>query len=936
MYAIRQMHVTPLLLAAALALQGCDSDSDDPQMMPPADTTAPTVSDVQVPVTTPLNRTVTLTVDASDNTAVTEVRFFVDGTLLEAVTGAPFSVEWDTSTAAEGDHVLSAEAEDAAGNVAQSGDVTVTVQNLADFAVSLSAVQEVPPLESAGSAVGNLSVNLSTGEVSGDLSVTGITPTAAHIHDAFAGENGDVLIGLDQDPGDAGLFTVPAGATLDPAGVDRLLAGALYLNVHTAAHPGGEIRGQILPDGFELYFTELGAELSVPPLESSATGRAAVTFDPATGALVVHAQVSGLDDATDAHVHEGYAGSNGAVLVGLTQDAMDPGHWFVEDGSLNASGAAALAAGALYVNVHSPAHPGGEIRGHILPEGIVVLRTELQGAQEVPPVATDATGVAFLTLDEAGSLASIHAMTSDLDDASDAHLHSGLGGIPGPVEIGLTQDGSDPAHWFVNEAPLTPGQLDLLLNAATYVNVHSPDHPGGEIRGQLVPENFLFAAGLLQGEQEVPRVTSAAGGMFAVTVDTDAMTLTAHANTTGADDASAAHLHDAYAGMSGGVEIGLSQDGSDPAHWLVEEAALAADQLAAFAAGRWYVNVHTPANPGGEIRGQAAPRDIEVLFSALSGDQVVPPVTTSAGGIAATTMNLATQEFVVVLNLEDADDAVSAGVYSGAAGENGPLVLPLAQSAMPVSQWSAMATLDDDTFADYGNGALYALVTTPGFPDGELRAQIEGERDVAPPPDSTAPTVTLTSPGADVSGTVSLEADAADDVAVVEVRFLAGGVLIASDDSAPYAVDWDTTAVANGDVVLTAEAEDAAGNVGTSDAITVAVNNAEAVSFASIQSSVFGPRCSGCHTGPTGGTLPGGMDLSSAADSYAALVGVPSIQVPSLDRVEPGDPDNSYLIRKLEGGPGITGTRMPQGGPFLSQATIDEIRQWIADGAPDN
>jgi hypothetical protein len=299
-------------------------------------------------------------------------------------------------------------------------------------------------------------------------------------------------------------------------------------------------------------------------------------------------------------------------------------------------------------------------------------------------------------------------------------------------------------------------------------------------------------------------------------------------------------------------------------------------------------------------------------------------------------MNLETAEFVAVLNLEDADDALSAGIYEGAPGENGPEILPLAQAAMPVSQWSALAALDEDAFAAYMNGALYALVTTPAFPDGELRAQIEGELEVAPPPDTTAPVVTLTSPGADVSGTVTLQADATDEIGVVEVRFLADGALIASDASAPYAVDWDTTAVANGDVVLTAEAEDAAGNIGTSDEITVAVNNGEAVSFAAIQSDVFGPLCSGCHTGPTGGALPGGMNLTSAANSYAALVDVPSIQVPAMDRVEPGDPDNSYLIRKLEGGPGITGTRMPQGGPFLSQAEIDEIRSWIAAGAPDN
>jgi hypothetical protein len=77
------------------------------------------------------------------------------------------------------------------------------------------------------------------------------------------------------------------------------------------------------------------------------------------------------------------------------------------------------------------------------------------------------------------------------------------------------------------------------------------------------------------------------------------------------------------------------------------------------------------------------------------------------------------------------------------------------------------------------------------------------------------------------------------------------------------------------------------------------------------------------------------MNLTSTANSYAALVNVASLQV-ALDRVEPGNPDDSYLIRKLEGGPGITGVRMPQGGPFLDQATIDTIRQWIADGAPNN
>ena len=101
-----------------------------------------------------------------------------------------------------------------------------------------------------------------------------------------------------------------------------------------------------------------------------------------------------------------------------------------------------------------------------------------------------------------------------------------------------------------------------------------------------------------------------------------------------------------------------------------------------------------------------------------------------------------------------------------------------------------------------------------------------------------------------------------------------------------------------------------------------------------IQSNVFTPTCSvsGCHTGPTGDTLPGGMDLTSADASFDSLVGVSSLQVPALSRVAAGDPDNSYLVQKLEG-TADEGAQMPFGGPPLDQAVIDDIRQWIADGA---
>jgi hypothetical protein len=99
--------------------------------------------------------------------------------------------------------------------------------------------------------------------------------------------------------------------------------------------------------------------------------------------------------------------------------------------------------------------------------------------------------------------------------------------------------------------------------------------------------------------------------------------------------------------------------------------------------------------------------------------------------------------------------------------------------------------------------------------------------------------------------------------------------------------------------------------------------------FQSIQDNIFTPICSVCHVG---GGAPEGLRLDQA-DAYNLLVGVPSTEVPSIMRVKPGDPDNSYIIQKLEGHAAV-GARMPFGGPYLSTATVAFIIQWITNGAP--
>jgi cysteine-rich repeat protein len=98
-----------------------------------------------------------------------------------------------------------------------------------------------------------------------------------------------------------------------------------------------------------------------------------------------------------------------------------------------------------------------------------------------------------------------------------------------------------------------------------------------------------------------------------------------------------------------------------------------------------------------------------------------------------------------------------------------------------------------------------------------------------------------------------------------------------------------------------------------------------------IQANVFGVICNECHF-PGG---PGPMPLDTEEAAFQNLVDVLSVERPPLDRVEPGDPENSYLVHKIEGRSTIAGSRMPPPPrPMLSTEQIDAIIEWIERGAP--
>lgn len=110
--------------------------------------------------------------------------------------------------------------------------------------VRLKGSQEVPAVNTTASGWGVIEI-AADGTVSGKISTRGIKATMAHIHEAAPGQDGPPIIALAAGP--HGTWVVPAGSKLSADQYRAFKAGDLYVNVHSKAHPGGEIRGQLKP-----------------------------------------------------------------------------------------------------------------------------------------------------------------------------------------------------------------------------------------------------------------------------------------------------------------------------------------------------------------------------------------------------------------------------------------------------------------------------------------------------------------------------------------------------------------------------------------------------------------------------------------------------------------------------------------------------------------
>ena len=227
-------------------------------------------------------------------------------------------------------------------------------------------------------------------------------------------------------------------------------------------------------------------------------------------------------------------------------------------------------------------------------EGFVAI---LHSQNLTNPVPSSGRGIAMFRLQPNGIDLDYILQVIDLDGVTAAHIHEGAAGQNGGVAYPLEAPVSGQSSGTIT---INPADAARLANGSVYVNVHTTANPGGEIRGQVTDEAFTFKAELSGANQPTP-INSPGVGLASVSINDDWSLISWTLTVSGLNSITASHFHVGGAGESGGVIIPISQAFATETSG---EAALSEENLKLILAERSYINVHTTANPGGEIRGQ--------------------------------------------------------------------------------------------------------------------------------------------------------------------------------------------------------------------------------------------------------------------------------------------------------------------------------------------
>jgi len=477
-----------------------------------------------------------------------------------------------------------------------------------------------------------------------------------------------------------------------------------------------------------LLSAKMNSVQQVPTNASLALGLGGLTLNATRDTLCVNIGWTGLSSAlTGLHIHEGLPGINGPVLVDLVPFISGDHVMATITGAVLTDALIAKhLRGELYLNLHTVNNPNGEIRGQILLETDWAMTADLNGAQQVPAVGTNAFGLGtFLLARHNGSL-KFNAVFNGLSGPITAiHFHSGAIGTTGPVVQDLMAFLS--GNTLSGEVDPTP-ILAALLAGNIYLNVHTAANPNGEIRGQVLMEQGIPFDATITGAQQVPAITTSAKGSASLVATLDLDSIWYDVVLDGlSGPITTAHLHNGAVGVSGPVVIDIAAgiNGNRISGWITNATQTDVIELLE---GNLYINIHTSANPNGEIRGQVYRYMREGYTIALDGSQEVPPVSTTGSGAGIVSVDRG-QSNAHIMFVVTPDMVQAAHFHKAVAGVNGPVIFDMSSLIADNGVFTYWKSTDATPFTtansvQFRNDSLYLNVHTTDFPNGEVRGQV--------------------------------------------------------------------------------------------------------------------------------------------------------------------------------------------------------------------
>jgi hypothetical protein len=921
------------------------------------DTTPPSVN-ITVPANgSTVSATVTVTATASDNVGVAGVRFTLDGANLGAEdTSAPYSVTWNTTTAANGSHNLGAVARDAAGNSTGSAVVTVTVNNFVD--TTAPTVSITAPANGAQVA-GTVAI---TAAASDDVGVVGVQFKVDGVNVGAEDTTAPFSVNWNSTDASNGAHTVTAVArdaannTATSAPVSVTTANTVNLgtlNGHTVAGDGSNKLISWLGPSDTAYETavEIAWDFLLNRVPNDSHGLEAYythsylhsgSLDPSGWENNPADKNAGVIESALYY----YAYSGDERVITLARQMVD---YHLDHGMTAASGAwpsVPYASGCGNCLVYDGS--GSDGQGYIEPDKVGSLGLALlqlyhhTGDTRYRDAAIASANALAANVRTGNATASpwpfrVHAQSGEIKENYTAHVVAPIALLTELIRLNLGsvseyQSAKGKALNWLMTYPMqnnvwanyfedvgVQGGLANINNVspmetAYYLMQHPEDDPNWQSHvAALIAwvENNLgapqFGANAIKEQAVFPFVMGSHTARYAAV---NALYSQLTGNTAAREKAYRAFNWATY--MISSSPQGQIIDGPDVNNiWFSDGYT---DFIKHFMRGMGSVPAWAP-NGESHVIGSTS-----VVKSVTYGTGTIDYATAEERSVERLKVNFAPQEVTVngVALSARTDLSAEGWVYDSGSGllqirhdagtqvrvsntTSAPdTVPPVISSVVASNIGSSSATISWTTneSADgqvaYGPSETYgqssvlnpAMVTAhtqtlTGLTPGTLYHVAVTSRDAAgnsatsgdfvfttATVDSTPPSVAITFPeqNGTVSGTVTVTADASDNTqgGVAGVQFKLNGVNVGSEDStAPYSVQWNTSAVPNGSYSLTATARDNAGNTATSGIVTVTVSNVVDTTAPTVSM-----------TAPSGGTVLGSVTLTADASDDTGVAGV--------------------------------------------------------------